>query len=53
MAQIGMSFTVKASEKMLGAIHSMAVAIEDEGFYGAEFDYISVGLIQPMWVGLN
>ena len=39
MAQIGMSFTVKASKKMLGAIHSMAVAIEDEGFYGAEFDY--------------
>ena len=39
MAQIGMSFTVKASKKMLGAIHSMAVAIEDEGLYGAEFDY--------------
>ena len=39
MAQIGMSFTVKASKKMLGAIHGMAVAIEDEGFYGAEFEY--------------
>jgi len=39
MAQVNMFFTVKASKEILGAIHSMAVAIEDEGFYGAEFEY--------------
>ena len=39
MAQVSMSFTINGNKKILGAINSMAVAIEDTGFYGADFDY--------------
>ena len=39
MAVVSMSFTVKGSKKIIGAINSMAAAIEDIGFYGADFDY--------------
>ena len=39
MAVVSTSFTVKGSKKIIGAINSMAVAIEETGFYGADFDY--------------
>ena len=39
MSVVSTSFTAKGSMKIVGAINSMAVAIEETGFYGADFDY--------------
>ena len=39
MAQVGASFKITGSGKIVGAINSMICAVEDEGMYGAEFAY--------------
>lgn len=42
MAQVGASFKITGSGKIVGAINSMICAVEDEGMYGAEFAYEEV-----------
>ena len=39
MSVVSISFTAKGNKKIVGAINSMAVAIEETGLYGADFDY--------------
>lgn len=45
MAEVSISFSVKGNKKIIGAINSMMMAIDEVGFYGMDIDYEEDGSI--------
>lgn len=50
MATVSISFTAKGSKKIVEAIHNMAIAIGDTGFYGTDFDYYEEDSSLDAWI---